>query len=330
MRTFPLPALLLCALAAPAAQADILNAGDTLCIEFTVSSSLSQVPDVLVLNFGLVQVNQFYTSRSAALYDGNTLLGTDTKNSFGFYTGTLSLNPSNGFVDPNSTWIFKNPAVIDFTTIANGSIQGRIEFTIQTGQMDIPLGQVNVRLGRGIGTSSFLNVTPDPVITSIGISTGGGCAETSVGTDYCFGSGSGSPCPCGNFGGPSQGCANSSGQGAVLSASGSNVIANNDLVFVSSNLLPGQPVLLFAGNNAVNGGLGNTFGDGLRCAGGAVARLGVRIPDAGGAASWGPGVGSGLWNPGDVRRFQSWYRDPIGSPCGTGFNLSNGLEIAFN
>jgi hypothetical protein len=28
-------------------------------------------------------------------------------------------------------------------------------------------------------------------------------------------------------------------------------------------------------------------------------------------------------------RFQLWYRDSIASPCGSGFNLSHGLEVAF-
>ena len=59
-------------------------------------------------------------------------------------------------------------------------------------------------------------------------------------------------------------------------------------------------------------------------------RLGVRIPNAGGVASWGPGLApTGGWNAGDVRRLQAWYRDPQGSPCGSFFNLSNGVEVVF-
>jgi hypothetical protein len=33
--------------------------------------------------------------------------------------------------------------------------------------------------------------------------------------------------------------------------------------------------------------------------------------------------------PGDIRRYQAWFRDPFGGPCGSGFNLSNGYEIVW-
>ena len=32
--------------------------------------------------------------------------------------------------------------------------------------------------------------------------------------------------------------------------------------------------------------------------------------------------------PGDTWHFQRWYRDPAG-PCGSGFNLTNGLALTF-
>jgi len=148
---------------------------------------------------------------------------------------------------------------------------------------------------------------------------------------YCFGDGSGTPCPCGNSGALGEGgCANSLGVGAVLGSNGVPSVAQDAFILQAANLVPGQPALLFAGLNAVNGGNGVAFGDGLRCAGGGVQRLGVVAPDASGSASWGPGIAAlGGWNPGDLRRFQAWYRDPSGSPCGTGFNLSNGLEVIF-
>jgi hypothetical protein len=151
-----------------------------------------------------------------------------------------------------------------------------------------------------------------------------------LGTAYCFGDGSASPCPCGNNGPPGVGCGNSTGGGAGLVASGSTSVSADNIGFDATGLLPGQPALLFSGMNAVNNGQGVTFGDGLRCAGGTVKRLGVRVPDASGDASWGPGLAPlGEWGSGDVRRFQCWYRDPSASPCGANFNLSNGYEVTF-
>jgi hypothetical protein len=152
-----------------------------------------------------------------------------------------------------------------------------------------------------------------------------------LGTPYCFGDGSGGVCGCGNPGGLGEGCANSTGGGATLLATGSPVVELDTLEFEARGMIPNQPALLFVGENAVNGGDGTLFGDGLRCAGGAVVRLGVRTPDAGGGASWGPGLAAaGGWQPGDVRYFQVWYRDPSPSgPCGSGFNLSHGLQFEF-
>jgi hypothetical protein len=41
-------------------------------------------------------------------------------------------------------------------------------------------------------------------------------------------------------------------------------------------------------------------------------------------------VAANGWQAGATRRFQAWYRDPSGSPCGSQFNLSQGLEISFS
>ena len=147
--------------------------------------------------------------------------------------------------------------------------------------------------------------------------------------DYCFGSGDHTPCPCGNDADSREGCQNSTGSGATAAAAGSVSVTADDLSIHGDWLVPSQPALLFAGINAINQGDGVAFGDGLRCAGGAIERLGVRVPDDCGHASWGPGlVGQGGWGAGDRRRFQIWYRDPSG-PCASGFNLTNGLDARF-
>lgn len=146
----------------------------------------------------------------------------------------------------------------------------------------------------------------------------------------CFGDGSGAPCPCGNPGGPGEGCAHSGGHGASLAASGGVDVATDDLAIGLSGGPGNVPALLFAGTQAVQGGVGVPFGDGLRCAGGAVRRLGVHFLDAAGAASWGPGLGAaGGWLPGESRVFQVWYRDPVGAPCGASFNTSQAVAVTF-
>lgn len=149
------------------------------------------------------------------------------------------------------------------------------------------------------------------------------------GTSFCDCSGGNSPCS--NPGGAGEGCANSTGTGATLSGAGSTSALTDDLTLSGSNLLPGQASLLFMGTAQVNGGMGFTFGDGLRCAGGQVTRLGVRIPNGSGDATWGPGLNSGgLWAASDTRHFQIWYRNTTGGPCGNQFNVSNGYSVTFN
>ncbi|MAF67102.1 MAG: hypothetical protein CMJ84_15770 [Planctomycetes bacterium] len=148
------------------------------------------------------------------------------------------------------------------------------------------------------------------------------------GTTFCFGDGSGTSCPCGNFGGAAEGCGNSTGTGAALTGGGSPSVATDDLLLSAANALPGQPGLFFQGNNAVNGGSGVVFGDGLRCAGNTVIRLQVVVPDAAGDAGTTVAIATaGGASAGDTRAYQFWYRDPSGSPCGAGFNLTNGYSV---
>ena len=68
------------------------------------------------------------------------------------------------------------------------------------------------------------------------------------------------------------------------------------------------------------------FGDGLRCAGTNVVRLQVLNADASGESLSSLNVAlAGGVAAGDSRAYQLWYRDPGGSPCGTGFNTTNGV-----
>ena len=200
--------------------------------------------------------------------------------------------------------------------------------------------EYNVLLYVGAAVDCNGNGVPDDLDILLGNSqdfNGDGVPdECGVAISYCAGDGTGTtPCPCGNTGGPGRGCANSTASGGgLLAATGSASVSAGDLVLVGSGSQPGQPGLYFQGNNAINGGNGIQNGDGLRCAGGSIRR--IQVVAAGGLASPNPGgsqttvniAAQGFANPGDTRRYQWWYRNPSPqAPCGTGFNLSNGLEV---
>ena len=156
------------------------------------------------------------------------------------------------------------------------------------------------------------------------------CETCNPGAPYCAGDGNGTACPCGNHSSNGGGCANGSGTGGTLDGEGIASVTNDTLVLKSTDLLPNQPCLFFQGDNAVNSGNGVIFGDGLRCAGGGVIRLQVRFPDSSGDAETSLSVSvKGNCSAGDLKRYQNWFRDPQSTPCGAGFNLTNGYEITW-
>lgn len=153
-------------------------------------------------------------------------------------------------------------------------------------------------------------------------------SEPIVGEPKCFGDGSDQACPCGNVASSEAGCRNSTGAGAQVLAVGSNKVVQADLGFEASDMVPFGAAILFVGDTSFAGGL--PFGDGLRCAGGAVKRLEMRGVDPWGRASWGAlDSNTGGWLAGDRRHFQVWYYDPAISPCGAGFNTSNAVQVDF-
>ncbi|MCB9914545.1 MAG: VCBS repeat-containing protein [Planctomycetes bacterium] len=145
-------------------------------------------------------------------------------------------------------------------------------------------------------------------------------------TSYCAGPTGTTTCPCGNAGGELEGCANSTGAGVRLFWAGSASVAAHDLFVSAHGGPPNQPALFFQGLNAISA----PFVDGLRCAGGAVQRLGIAPFDAAGATTLTgdlAGLVGGL-APGDVRHYQLWYRDPAGA-CSQGSNLSAAISVAW-
>ncbi|MDP6763141.1 MAG: hypothetical protein QF860_09790 [Planctomycetota bacterium] len=228
-----------------------------------------------------------------------------------FLSGTLTVTPLAGSV-----------SITDLTGTAGNATPNPGAFTTSGSQIHLASAQVSDFnfIDSGTGISADLHLEGDLVGDF-------GCPPV---TAFCFGDGSGTACPCSNGAGPGEGCANGTGSGAILGTSGSTSIDAGDLVLAGSQLVPGQPGLYFQGNNAVNGGNGNAFGDGLRCAGGSVVRLQVRSASGGGTSATTIDIAAaGGVSAGDTKRYQLWYRDPASSPCGTTFNLTNGVGVFF-
>jgi hypothetical protein len=156
---------------------------------------------------------------------------------------------------------------------------------------------------------------------------GGPCASPTV--PYCFGDGTGAPCPCANNGAAGNGCASSvNPNGANLATSGQSDLANDTLVLHGTGM-PNSSALYFQGTTQI----GTAFGDGLRCAGGVVTRLSTKTNAAG--ASQFPAAGDpSVHVKGNVlaagtRTYQVWYRNAAAFCTASTFNLSNGVLVTW-
>jgi len=115
--------------------------------------------------------------------------------------------------------------------------------------------------------------------------------------------------------------------GATISMSGSLSVASNDVTLRAWPVPSGQFGVFFHGPSQAS----QVFGQGVLCVGAPIVRAGA--PVAGGGNELmsfdldltSPGA-SGIAG-GVTRHLQAWYRDPVGG--GAGFNLSDGLTVAF-
>ncbi len=147
-------------------------------------------------------------------------------------------------------------------------------------------------------------------------------------TSYCFGDGTGTACPCGNNGAAGNGCANSvDPAGGNLAASGTASVAN-DTVTLQGSGMPNSTCLYSQGTSQIS----VAFGDGLRCAGGTVIRLGTKTNVAGAsqypvAGDLSVSVRGMVPAAGGTRTYQIWNRNAAAFCTPSTFNLSNGVEI---
>jgi hypothetical protein len=155
----------------------------------------------------------------------------------------------------------------------------------------------------------------------------------SVVTTDCYGDGSGTACPCGNAGSTGNGCASSVNPlGGHLLASGLASISIDTLVLTGSGM-PDSSTLYFQGTQLVNGGNGVVFGDGLRCVGGNVIRLGTKTNFLGSSSYPTPGdlpvSVRGTNTAGTVRDYQCWYRNAAAFCTASTYNLTNSIGFAW-
>lgn len=156
---------------------------------------------------------------------------------------------------------------------------------------------------------------------------------SSPGVSFC----EGVACPCGNDA-PGRGCANSTGQGALLEALGSASLQAGDLTLHASGMPQNFAVFILAADEACS-----VLGDGyLAVQPGiyqpGVLRASIQLVDANGTATLGPdavsAIEAGVGMPGLITSGSTWflqvaYRDEPTSPCGTRFNLTNGVRVTF-
>lgn len=157
-------------------------------------------------------------------------------------------------------------------------------------------------------------------------------------TTPCAGDDTSAPCPCGNPGGPGNGCENYGlTGGARLSATGTPSVTNDTIRLVVTGFPIFPTAMGFSQGDAIqNNGFGVPFGDGVRCIGGNVLRLRQRQTSSGQSA-YGFGV---LADPpvsfqgqvgaaGGTRYYQVSYRS-VGSFCfQQKVNWSNSIAIVW-
>jgi len=117
--------------------------------------------------------------------------------------------------------------------------------------------------------------------------------------------------------------------GAPIDHAGSFSLAANDLVLTVSGVPTNHFGLFFAAKNQIQ----VPFGDGFRCAGGGLTRLGLIDSGPDGAGSLAldlsnPAEPESAFTAGSRWAFQFWFRD---IPAGlSGFNLSDGIVATFS
>jgi hypothetical protein len=173
----------------------------------------------------------------------------------------------------------------------------------------------SVDIGQGVSNDSNNNGIPDE------------CERTF--SRYC--TCTAAVAPCGNSS-ATTGCQNSTGAGGSADGMGTTSLVTDDLQVVVGGLPPNSSHLLFSGPNQTQ----ITFGDGVRCIGSPVYRLGIQTASGAGTSNFGPGIAATLCSSfsqclmaGSTFNFQVWYRNAAPFCTASTFNLTNGLAVTY-
>jgi hypothetical protein len=189
------------------------------------------------------------------------------------------------------------------------------------------------QLGLSVSISGDVAVLGAPADDDVGPASGAAyvflATSDAPGSTFCFGDGSGPPCPCFNPGGAGEGCATTTGSGMTIAAFGSNSIEADDLILRAQNVPLMNAGIFYAGTISFPG---NPLFDGLQCVGGSVLRLQGRVSttptvmDTGLVAQDPSGL---YWTPSTTYHFQYFTRDvQTGtSACDALANLSPGYTL---
>ena len=161
MRILPLLALL--AFLPAGASAAVLLPGEVLIVPFTTDpATFTLTPDVIRLAFnstGRFDPPAPMSSLTSRLFDGDALLGTfhllDTRPVLGEFLGIgTSL-----FSDQSSAPALTRGTSVDFTSVLDGTISGRIELTIPSGSLVIDdLSALDIALWHAFNEDSMSQV----------------------------------------------------------------------------------------------------------------------------------------------------------------------------
>ena len=170
--------VLLCASGSSATGA-ILQAGDRLRITFTTADPPfveNKTPNVVSAALGYTERLEPYTLIAGALYDGETLLGISTADAhadlFCGYVGTYSYHPVPAtWKSAGSPWDYHvgDPVTVDFTSLLNGTINGRIEFWINAGSFEFDPNDVYMSFTLATYANGGESVGPHPIVHSVEI-----------------------------------------------------------------------------------------------------------------------------------------------------------------